>query len=85
MPSAVDQYNDEELEDIDFTDIEERYRVELPTGFDTVVVVDNVPKVGEAKKEKLLNVIKKIFKDIGTIKENGLHMPVDSKTGESKG
>ncbi|KAJ3011033.1 Translation initiation factor 3 subunit b [Thoreauomyces humboldtii] len=80
------EYDDnEEEEDIDFTDIEERYRVDLPKGFDTVVVVDNVPKVGEAKKDKLLSVIRKIFREVGQIKENGVHMPMDAKTGESKG
>lgn len=85
-PTPDDIYiDDEELAEIDFSDIEARFRVDLPTGLDTVVVVDNVPIVGQAKREKLLNVIKKIFKNIGQIKENGLHMPTDPATGESKG
>ncbi|KAI8996091.1 eukaryotic translation initiation factor eIF2A-domain-containing protein [Gaertneriomyces semiglobifer] len=76
---------EEELQELDFSDIEQQYAPDFSFGFDNVIVVDNVPKVGEAKKEKLLNVIRKIFSNIGRIKENGLHMPMDSITGESKG
>ncbi|KAJ3157787.1 Translation initiation factor 3 subunit b [Geranomyces variabilis] len=91
MPSVQEQEHrgdhheeeDDELLDIDFSDIEERYRVDMPTGFETVVVVDNTPKVGEEKKDRLLSAIKKIFKDIGVIKT--IHMPMDSTTGQSKG
>ncbi|TPX71053.1 hypothetical protein SpCBS45565_g01197 [Spizellomyces sp. 'palustris'] len=84
MPPAVDpQLDEDELAEIDFSDIEERYRVDLPNGFDTVVVVDNVPVVGEAKREKLLTMIRKMFSNMGAIKD--LHMPTDPNTGESKG
>lgn len=76
-------------EDIDFSDIEEKYQVPFEDGFDTIIVVDNVPVVDESKVEKLLKFINKIFKNSGDIKENGVHMPmeVDPDTGKltSKG
>ncbi|KAI8818548.1 eukaryotic translation initiation factor eIF2A-domain-containing protein [Fimicolochytrium jonesii] len=85
MGEPYDDYEEEfDPSTVDFSDIEERFKVELPSGFETVVVVDNVPVVGEAKREKLLAVIKRVFKNL-SIKDNGLHMPMDSKTGESKG
>ncbi|SRR6266498_5896407 len=76
-------------DDIDFSDIETKYQVHFEDGFDTIIVVDNVPIVDESKKEKLLKFIKKIFKNVGDIKENGINMPteVDPATGKltSKG
>jgi translation initiation factor 3 subunit B len=76
-------------DDIDFSDIEAKYQVPFEEGFDTIIVVDNVPIVDESKVEKLLKFINKIFKNAGDIKENGVHMPMDadSTTGNltSKG
>lgn len=51
------------------------------TGFASVIVVDNLPQIPEAKFPKLLNVLTKIFSQIGEIREGGLLMPQDeSKT-----
>jgi translation initiation factor 3 subunit B len=72
------------MEDIDFSDIEAKYKIDVPETFDNVVVVDNVPIVDHTKEEKLLNVIRKVFKNIGTIKENGIYMP-KGDDGKSKG
>jgi translation initiation factor 3 subunit B len=58
--------------------------VKSESGFGNVVVVDNLPKVPSAKVEKLTTVLKKIFGQIGLIRENGLVMPVDD-TGSTKG
>lgn len=71
--------------DIDFSDLEAKYKVKEPQGFATVVIVDGVPVVDEAKEEKLLNVIKKIFKGVGEVKDNGTWMPKDPKTNKTKG
>ncbi|CAG8781349.1 32598_t:CDS:2, partial [Racocetra persica] len=77
------------IEDIDYSDIEEEYQVPFEEGFDTIIVVDNAPIVDESKKEKLLKFIRKIFKNVGNIKEGGIYMPMDPdpKTGNptSKG
>src|SRR5438045_155450 len=76
-------------DDIDFSDIEAKYQVPFEEGFDTIIVVDNVPIVDESKVEKLFTVMKKIFKNSGEIKENGINMPMEvaSETGKlaSKG
>jgi hypothetical protein len=53
---------------------------------DAVVIVDNVPLVDQAKRDKLLGVIKRIFKNIGNIVEGeeGMFMPM-GEDGMSKG
>jgi translation initiation factor 3 subunit B len=58
--------------------------VKMDSGFGSVIVVDNLPKVPSAKVEKLTTVLKKIFGQIGVIHENGLHMPTDTD-GSTKG
>lgn len=70
---------------MDFSDIEEKYSIQMPTTFDNLVIVDNVPIVDTAKEEKLLNVIKKIFKPVALLQENAIVMPKDQKTCKSKG
>ncbi|KAJ3371648.1 Translation initiation factor 3 subunit b [Kappamyces sp. JEL0680] len=70
---------------LDFSEIEAKYAIKVPETFDNIVVVDNVPIVDSSKEEKLLNVIKKIFKSVGGIKENGIFMPKDAETTKSKG
>eukprot|EP00873_Tetraselmis_striata_P009974 jgi/Tetstr1/430238/TSEL_020066.t1 len=60
----------------DDEDVEEEVQTE--SGFGRVIVVDNLPSVGPEKQEKLTNVIRKIFGQIGTILEGGLVMPVDA-------
>ncbi|CAG8445506.1 7837_t:CDS:2 [Ambispora leptoticha] len=64
-------------EELDFTDIEEKYQVPFEEGFDTIIVVDNVPIVDESKKDKLFKFITKIFKQAGDIKEGGINMPME--------
>lgn len=65
----------EREEDIDFTDIEERYQLSFEEGFDNVVVVDNIPLVDETKEEKLIQFLRKIFKNVGEIRDNHFVMP----------
>ncbi|RKP08839.1 eukaryotic translation initiation factor eIF2A-domain-containing protein [Thamnocephalis sphaerospora] len=70
--------------DIDFSDLEREFAVpNLEFCFDSIVVVDNVPVVDEAKEKKLLGAIQKIFKGCGRIRENGVHMPMEEKDGKS--
>jgi hypothetical protein len=53
MPAATfDPKNFPETEeDIDFTDIEQAYPLPEDAGFDSIVVVDNVPVVDQSKEE----------------------------------
>jgi len=47
--------------------------------------VDNLPVVPPEKFEKLENVVRKIYSQIGVIKENGLLMPVNPETKKTHG
>ena len=77
---AEKEYNSEEEE---FSDEEEVIQVD--NGLTRIVIVDNLPVVPEAKFEKLLGVVKKIYTQIGKIAENGIGMPMDEATKMSKG
>ena len=58
---------------------------EHESGFGNIVVVDNLPTVEPSKYDKLLGVVKKIFSQIGSVRENGLWLPVDDETKKTKG
>lgn len=47
--------------------------------------MDNLPIVAPEKYEKLEGVVRKIFGQIGYIREGGLWMPTDEETGKTKG
>ncbi|KAI9100011.1 hypothetical protein K1719_024229 [Acacia pycnantha] len=59
--------------------------LELDSGFGNIIVVDNLPVVPREKFEKLEGVVRKIFSQIGAIKEDGLFMPFDSSAEKSLG
>ena len=51
------------------------------SGFASVIVVDNLPQIPDAKVSKLQTVLTKIFSQIGEIREGGMLLPQDeSKT-----
>ncbi|KAG4160453.1 hypothetical protein Goshw_025729 [Gossypium schwendimanii] len=60
-------------------------QLEFDSGFGNVIVVDNLPVVPREKFEKLEGVIRKIYSQIGVIKEDGLWMPVDPETKKTLG
>ncbi|KAK6918127.1 hypothetical protein RJ641_016549 [Dillenia turbinata] len=62
--------DDEDLKEVD--------QLEFEQGFDNIIVVDNLPVVPSEKFDKLVGVIRKIYSQIGTIKEDELWMPVDA-------
>ncbi|KAL6008103.1 Eukaryotic translation initiation factor 3 subunit B [Asimina triloba] len=59
--------------------------LEFESGFQNVIVVDNLPVVAPEKFEKLEGVVRKIYSQIGTIKEDGLWMPVNQETQKTLG
>ncbi|KAG8391425.1 hypothetical protein BUALT_Bualt01G0186500 [Buddleja alternifolia] len=69
--------DDEDLKDEDSLEFEE--------GFGNIIVVDNLPVVVKEKFEKLEGVVRKIYSQIGLIKEDGLWMPVDPDTQKTLG
>ncbi|KAI0301744.1 translation initiation factor eIF-3b [Multifurca ochricompacta] len=73
-------------EGIDFSDIEEKYKVRLEEGFDHILVVDGVPVIDKSKFEKLSAKIAKEFTRKGAaIKPDDISMPWNDKTGKSNG
>jgi translation initiation factor 3 subunit B len=54
-------------------------------GFANIIVVDNLPVVPPEKYEKLENVVRKIYSQIGVIKEGGLWMPTHPETQKTYG
>ncbi len=75
---------------IDFSDLEEKYRVRMPEGFNNIVVVDNLPVVDDSKRQKLLDVLvgKIMGKEAGlTVKdpEAAIYMPKDQASGKTHG
>lgn len=69
----------------DDEDVYEDDDQEVESGFGNIIVVDNLPVVPKEKFEKLEGVIRKIYSQIGVIKEDGLWMPVDPDTHKSLG
>lgn len=64
---------------------EEEGPLELEEGFQNIIVVENLPVVPKQKFEKLEGVVRKIYSQIGVIKEDGLWMPVDPETHKTLG
>ncbi|XP_023007597.1 eukaryotic translation initiation factor 3 subunit B-like isoform X1 [Cucurbita maxima] len=59
--------------------------LEFDSGFGNIIVVGNLPVVPSEKFEKLEGVVRKIFGQIGVIKDDGLWMPVDPTTQKTLG
>ncbi|KAI8339083.1 WD40-repeat-containing domain protein [Chlamydoabsidia padenii] len=90
MPGLDYKNLPEREEDIDFSDIYEKHTVTQEDDFNTIIVVDGAPIVDEAKEEKLLGVLKKLFTKGagGDIKDGGIWMPMSPNAAgkmESKG
>lgn len=90
MPGLDYKNLPEREEDIDFSDIYDKHTVTQEDDFNTIVVVDGAPVVDEAKEEKLLGVLKKLFTKAagGDIKDGGIWMPMSPNAAgkvESKG
>ncbi|KAH7883687.1 translation initiation factor eIF-3b [Phlebopus sp. FC_14] len=80
--SSHDDIDDE----LDFSDIEAKYHIELDDNLDNVIVVDGVPVIDKSKLEKLLAKISKEFSRKGAaIKPEDIFVPWDNATGKSKG
>ena len=69
----------------DDEDMNEEYPLEFDMGFGNIIVVDNLPVVPKEKFEKLEGVVRKIYGQIGVIKEDGFWMPVDPATEKTLG
>jgi len=70
-------YDDDDDDDYDEQEEEEEFEEEpqVDTSMKHAIVVDGLPVVPKEKHEKLLNVLRKFFTQVGTIIEGGLEMP----------
>lgn len=55
-------------------------------GFETMLVVDNIPIVDDSKKQRLLERLKQTFAKVGApIEEESIDMPWNAAAGTNKG
>ncbi|XP_010525888.1 PREDICTED: eukaryotic translation initiation factor 3 subunit B [Tarenaya hassleriana] len=64
----------------DDEDVYKDDQLEFDTGFGNIIVVDHLPVVPKEKFEKLEGVVRKIYNQLGVIKEDGIWMPIDPDT-----
>ena len=67
--------DDEEFDEseLDFSDLREKFRVQLEQG---LVVVDGLPPVTEEQKPKLIKFLMKKFNQAGKTREESIFMPM---------
>lgn len=68
---------------LDFLDLEAKYALPESDPYSAYVVVDGAPVTTADKAPKLIAVLTKLFSLVGTVVENGVHMPVED--GKTKG
>ncbi|KAA8576688.1 hypothetical protein EYC84_006765 [Monilinia fructicola] len=68
-----DEYDEEEL---DFSDLRERFEVQLEQGLDTFVVIDGLPEVNEDTKPKLIKFLLRKLDSVGQTRKDSIHMPI---------
>ncbi|KAJ2783703.1 Translation initiation factor 3 subunit b [Coemansia javaensis] len=73
-------------EEINYADLESKFAPpEQEETLENVVVLDNLPVATPDKIEKLVKVLTKlVFKNVGKVKEDGLHMPMTEDPDEPK-
>ncbi|KAK7064138.1 eukaryotic translation initiation factor 3 subunit B [Favolaschia claudopus] len=74
------------VDDIDYSDIEDKYQVHYDDSFDNMLVVDGIPVIDKSKLEKLVSRICKEFSRKGvSIKPDDIYMPWNDAAGKSQG
>ncbi|GKT40654.1 eukaryotic translation initiation factor 3 subunit B [Colletotrichum spaethianum] len=68
-----EEYDEEE---IDISDLREKYEVQLEQGYDTFVVIDGLPEVNEEQKPKLVKFLLKKLNSVGKTREDLIYMPM---------
>lgn len=68
-----DEFNEDE---IDTSDLRERFEVQLEQGYDTFVVIDGLPEVTEEQKPKLVKFLLRKLNTVGKTSEDLIYMPM---------
>ncbi|SCU96120.1 LAMI_0F05270g1_1 [Lachancea mirantina] len=71
------------IDDIDFSDLEREYNVDLDVNFDNFVVVDGAPIAPETKVPVLTKVLTKLFSQAGKVVD--INLPLDEEKKTTKG
>jgi len=71
-----DEYDED---DVDISDLKDKYEVQLEQGFDTFVVIDGLPEVNEEQKPRLVKFLLKKLNQVGRAREDSIEMPMDSE------
>uniref|UniRef100_A0A2P2K3U1 Eukaryotic translation initiation factor 3 subunit B n=1 Tax=Rhizophora mucronata TaxID=61149 RepID=A0A2P2K3U1_RHIMU len=69
----------------DDEDVYQEEQLDFDTGFGNIIVVDHLPVVPLEKFDKLEGVIRKLYSQVGGIKEDGFWMPIDPDTQKTLG
>jgi translation initiation factor 3 subunit B len=92
MSDLESQFTEEELAEFEaelqekYAEIEEKHAVDTQKGFENVLVVDNIPIVDEAKRQRLIDRLRQIFDKVGAgIEEERISMPWDDAAATNKG
>jgi translation initiation factor 3 subunit B len=83
MAPSFDHLRDEDLDEDDFdmdevdiSDLREKYEVQLEQGYDAFVVIDGLPPVNEEQKPKLVKFLLKKLNTVGRTSEDAIYMPM---------
>ncbi len=68
--------DDFDEDEVDISDLRDKYEVQLEQGFDSFVVVDGLPEVNEEQKPKLAKFLLKKLSQVGKTKEELIEMPM---------
>jgi len=68
-----DEFNEDE---VDISDLRDKYQVRLEQGYDTFVVIDGLPEVSEDQKPKLVKFMLKKLNQVGKTREDLIEMPM---------
>ncbi|KAK4100447.1 eukaryotic translation initiation factor 3 subunit B [Parathielavia hyrcaniae] len=64
------------MDEVDISDLREKYEVQLEQGYDTFVVIDGLPQVTEEQKPKLIKFLLRKLNTVGRTSEDAIHMPM---------
>jgi len=64
------------MDEVDISDLREKYEVQLEQGYETFVVIDGLPEVNEEQKPKLVKFLLKKLNTVGKTREDLIFMPM---------
>jgi len=75
LPDPEEEDYDED-EELDFSDLRERFEVQLEQGLDAFVVIDGLPEVTEETRPKWIKFLLRKLNAVGKTREDSIYMPI---------